>query len=527
MKKWPISLKLFAVTCLFLTLFLSAVQFVQLSWFEPYYKNKKMSEIKTALDTFKAQHYKSPGDFETLSQSFSPLEINYDAVVATADLKNPDNIVYDFGTNTPHIRLFLKIRNPDEAGMLSPERVQEMMLPDILNEELKSFLDDRKLYDEVTVQGRTVAYESDKMSPISRVVAISPLPAGGSAPRLLVAMLSLQPVGEAGTVLKDFYVYTLFVVILGILLLAWIYSRMISRPLVRLNHAALRMAELDFSVACDVRTEDEIGQLGRSLNSLSGNLQRTLGQLHEANEQLKRDIEKEKRLEQLRKEFVAGVSHELKTPISLIGGYAEGLRDNIAQGKARDEYLDVIVEETEKMSAIINDLLDLSQLEAMKYKLRLSDFPLNELVCSAARKYAVEAEKKAARLDVSVRLPDGGHAFVRADRLRIEQVLTNLLGNAVKHTPDGGRIEVVLRPEADGKWLVSVENEGEPIPEDDLPHIWDTFYKVEKSRTSEIGGTGIGLAIVRNILNLHESRFGAENLPGGVRFFFTLDAHAP
>jgi signal transduction histidine kinase len=360
----------------------------------------------------------------------------------------------------------------------------------------------------------------------SSIAVVTPLKNAMSTDHVLLAVSSLQPVGEAASIVRDFYVYFLLLAIALIVLLTYVFSRMISRPLVKLNEAAGRMAQLDFTAKCDAKTRDEIGSLGGTLNFLSQNLNETLGQLHSANEKLKADIENEKRLERLRREFVASVSHELKTPISLIGGYAEGLRDDIVQGERREEYLDVIVEETERMASIVKDMLDLSQLEAGKYNLHKEPFRIGALAGSLTDKMFVELKK---RVVCAVEL-ESADAIVYGDEFRIGQVLTNLLGNAIKHTPEGGKIRISTEegpgsgvPGANGTVRIEVYNDGDPIPEADLPYIWDTFYTVDKSGSREIGGgSGIGLAIVKNILTLHGSEFGVRNVSGGVLFYFTL-----
>jgi DNA-binding response OmpR family regulator len=242
-------------------------------------------------------------------------------------------------------------------------------------------------------------------------------------------------------------------------------------------------------------------------------------------------------IKRLRREFVAGVSHDLKTPISLIGGYAEGLIDNVQDGKKRERYARIILEETARMAGMVRDMLDLSQLEAGQYQLRPEAFRLDELILRAVGKHEPTLQGKRVDLDLAP-------AVVYADRLRIEQVMDNLLSNAGRHAPAGGRIRVALS--ADGeRATVRVWNEGDPIPEDELPHIWEHFYKVEKSRSrlpepdgagessrpqpdgpGVSGGSGIGLSIVRQILLLHGSDYGAGNAEGGVLFYFTLKLDA-
>ena len=320
------------------------------------------------------------------------------------------------------------------------------------------------------------------------------------------------------SVIKDLYLYFSIFALVLILLLAFVFSNMVSKPLIRMNATAMKMAELDFSVRCEEKKNDEIGSLAHNLNFLSENLHRALNELTIANSQLTEDIEKERQLEKMRKEFVAGVSHELKTPISLIMGYVEGLKENLVEGADKDRYIGVISDETQKMGNLVNDMLDLSQLESGKFKMNMEEFNMKELIEYILRKFeTLFAEKQ---LKVKLQIPEE-NILVTGDEFRIEQVINNFLNNAIRHTPRHGivRLNVLNFYSA---VRVEVENEGASIDEADLENIWQKFYKAEKSRNREAGGTGLGLAIVGSILQLHGAGYGVENTETGVRFFFEL-----
>lgn len=523
-----ISTKLFVLTSLLLVFFLTLLMAVQSSFFESYYESKKTNELKTALETFRSTYYKSQDDLSGLVEQFSVFEKQYSATMAIGQMKDGSLVL---GTQ-PRIS-FVQVVDKDGNSI---QRQQQLLRPPVPDNGLKdalaamsSWRENNALVRRVINLGETVSFagQSGSANPgASTIAAVAPLKNGDATDNVLLAVSSLQPVGEAASIVRDFYVYFLILAIALIVLLTYLFSRMISRPLVKLNEAAGQMAKLDFTVKCEDGSRDEIGSLGGTLNFLSQNLNDTLGQLHSANEQLKADIETEKRLERLRREFVASVSHELKTPISLIGGYAEGLKDGIVQGERQEEYLDVIVQETERMANIVSDMLDLSQLEAGKFNLRKEPFRIGTLAESLTDKMFVELNKK--RIHCGVELEDAD-AVVLGDEFRIGQVLTNLLGNAIRHTPEDGKIRIVTVegpgagvPGSVGTIEVQLFNEGEPIPETDLPHIWDTFYTVDKSGNRGLGGSGIGLAIVKNILTLHGSKFGVRNEANGVVFFFTL-----
>lgn len=296
---------------------------------------------------------------------------------------------------------------------------------------------------------------------------------------------------------------------------------MIAKPLVELNNAALKMAKLDFTEKCEVTTEDEIGNLGKTLNFLAKNLSDALSSLKESNKQLRRDIEKEKELENMRKEFVAAVSHELKTPISLIEGYAEGIKDNIVQGEDRDYYLDVIIDEAKKMANMVSDMLELSKLESGNFKIEMNEFYLDMTINETIKRLEkIKGDKDTDRTFTIVSSVDK-NLEVLGDEDRIEEVITNFLTNAIRHVKDKGNIYVRTLTK-DDKIFVEIENEGEQIREEDMKKIWDRFYKIDKSRNRSLGGTGLGLSIVKHILQLHNSDFGVENTENGVKFYFSL-----
>ncbi|MBP1967165.1 sensor histidine kinase [Paenibacillus aceris] len=340
---------------------------------------------------------------------------------------------------------------------------------------------------------------------------------GGAA--YLIALATLKPVGDAVQVMSRFYVYFYAMAVLLVMLFAFFFSRTITSPLVHLNKVAKQLAKLDFSASARINRKDEIGQLAETMNHLALNLQTTMAELQEANAKLLADIEKEKQLEQLRKQFVASVSHELKTPVSLIQGYAEALKDNVGHGLKRDKYAGVIIEESERMARLVSDLLDLSQLESGRFALQWTQVPIHEIVRSVLNKMMSFIHEKSIRLEWVEHLEQ--ELWVRSDRQRLEQVLINLLGNAIRHVPIGGQLTLRVIPES--SWVrVEIENEGQPIAEEDLPYIWDTFYRADRSGSREFGGTGIGLSIVKAILQRHGSSYGVRNEDNGVTFCFTL-----
>lgn len=355
------------------------------------------------------------------------------------------------------------------------------------------------------------------LSDTENVVMVKPLINDGGEIEMVFALTSLQPVGEALGVMKEVYFYSLLGALFIIVMMSYIYSKLIARPLITMNQAALQMAQLDFSVSCPIDSGDELGTLANSLNQLARTLKETMGSLQSTNAQLQVEIEKERGLEKMRKEFISSVSHELKTPLGIIKGFTEGLRDGVAAEK-QEYYLEVIADEIEKMDALVLDMLQLTKLESKGDRLRLEAFYPYDLVEEIKHRLQPQLQEMEVQLEI---IGDGAEAMVMADARKIEQVFNNFLTNALRHTGVRGKVQVILQ-QREETLEIAVENQGNQIPEDKLPYLWDRFFRVEESRNRASGGTGLGLAIVKNILELHQAPYGVENVPGGVRFFFSL-----
>ena len=366
--------------------------------------------------------------------------------------------------------------------------------------------------------GKTTSFNyTDINNGMDNIAYVKPVIKNNQISEYIFAISSLQPVDEAVEAMKSYYGYVFAIVILLMLVMAFVFSRSISKPLLKMNSVAGKMADLDFTEECRVKSKDELGNLALSLNRLSRNLSRSLEDLKSANVQLKLDIEKERSLESMRKEFVSSVSHEFKTPLGIIKGFAEGFKDNIAEEK-REHYVDVILDEVEKMDELVMDLLELAKLESKAYDLNVENFVMAELIDEIGCRLNKSMEKKNVSLVI---MHEDKYIQVQADRRRMEQVVTNIMGNAVRHTGNNGIIRVLTEKRNDGLWIM-IENSGEQIAEEDLQKIWERFYRAEKSRGRKAGGTGLGLSIVKNILELHGSDYGVENIADGVRFYFNI-----
>lgn len=327
-------------------------------------------------------------------------------------------------------------------------------------------------------------------------------------PAYLFAMTSLQPVNEAAEIMRSYYGYITVGTLLLVLLASFYYSRRIAGPLLRMDDMTQKMAKLDFSEKIPIKTEDEIGNLSRNINRLSD-------MLHAHIVRLEQDIEKEKRLEQTRKEFIAGVSHELKTPLSIMESCLYILKDK-ADSPKRDYYFAAMEDEVQKMNLLVTDMLELAKYESGTYRMQMDSFRIDMLLEKICVKLAPDLAGK--QLQLHHRLVP---VEVIANQHRIEQVIVNFLTNAIRYTPEKEDI-VISTVEGEDTVKICIENKGVQIPAEQLEKIWDRFYRVEHSRNRSTGGTGLGLAISKQILELHGADYGAMNTDEGVLFYFEL-----
>ena len=302
---------------------------------------------------------------------------------------------------------------------------------------------------------------------------------------------------------------------------AFVLSSYISRPIKQLSNIAERMSELDFDVKYDGKDKGEIGLLGNSMNNMSKKLEENISQLKAANLELQRDIDKKEKLEQMRTDFLSNVSHELKTPIALIQGYAEGLKEGITDDpESMDFYCSVIMDEAAKMNDMVKRLLTLNQIEFGEDELVMERFDIKELVKSVASANELRASQKELKITCDIK---DTPLYVWADEYKVEEVITNYISNAINHCCNENIIKVAVGQIDKENVRVSVFNTGKNIPEEDIDHIWEKFYKVDKARTREYGGNGIGLSIVKAIVESMGKKCGVNNLPDGVEFWFDLD----
>ena len=332
--------------------------------------------------------------------------------------------------------------------------------------------------------------------------------------------MNYESIAETAAVTNNYFAYVGIAVILVEALFILIISGTFTKPLKNMNEVAKRMTELDFNAKASVETGNEFGELAGSLNELSENLEKTILELKTANIELQKDLEKRVEIDEMRRDFLGNVSHELKTPIAIIQGYAEGLKENVNEdAESREFYCDVIIDEATKMNTMVKKLLSLNRIEYGKSQLEMERFDVTELVKGLLNSAAILAGER----DIKVVFDEEEPHYVYADEYMIEEAISNYISNAYHHVAGDNIIEVKLKEE-NGRVRVSVFNSGSFIPEEDLDKVWIKFYKVDKARTREYGGTGIGLSIVKAVMELHNQSCGVLNRDGGVEFWLELDS---
>ena len=341
----------------------------------------------------------------------------------------------------------------------------------------------------------------------------------------LYIRIPISAIQESVRISNNLLIFIGGIVILISGILASMVSKKFTKPILELNNIANKMSKLDFSQKYRINdTEDEINELGRSINIMSDKLESTINQLRENNSELEKDIEQKSKIDEMRKQFISDVSHELKTPIALIQGYSEGLLENVnSDEESRKFYAEVILDETNKMDKLVKQLLELMKLEYGKREFNNKEFDINELISEVIRRCKVMIEEN----NIKVEFEPTECLNVFADDFYIEQVITNYFTNAIKNAKEINNEKKVYITanvyKEFGKARISVFNTGENIPAEDLDRIWGRFYKVDTSRNRDNGGSGIGLSLVKAIMSNYGNSFGAVNREDGVEFYFDID----
>ena len=332
---------------------------------------------------------------------------------------------------------------------------------------------------------------------------------------------ALESIRESAAITNRFFLgIGLFGLVVSIVVI-FIIARNITRPIKELTNVSRAMSDLKFEVKYQPKKQDstELAELGAHMNHMSYVLEKTISDLKVANNELKQDIEKKEQIDEMRKEFLSNVSHELKTPIALIQGYAEGLKEGISEDiESRDYYCDVIVDEANKMNRMVKQLLTLNQLEFGNDLVEMSRFNISEMIAGLVQANQLLAEQSG----IQINFKETEEAYVWGDMFKVEEVITNYISNAINHASGEKQIDIYFEYK-ENVLRICVFNTGNPIPEEELDKIWIKFYKVDKARTREYGGSGVGLSIVKAIMESMHQACGVRNLTNGVEFWMELE----
>ncbi len=329
----------------------------------------------------------------------------------------------------------------------------------------------------------------------------------------------LESIRESAAISNKFYFFVGALIIIASGIVIWIVTGRITKPISELTELSRKMSDLDFEAKYESHAGNEIDVLGDNFNRMSGQLETTISELKSANNKLQKDIADKVKIDEMRKEFLDNVSHELKTPIALVQGYAEGLKEGINDDpESMEFYCDVIMDEASKMNKLVKNLLTLNHLESGRDEIVMERFDLTALIQGVLSTMDIMIQQKEAKIIFEEEKP----VYVWADEFKTEEVVTNYVSNALNHLEGEHEIEIkILKEESTVK--VTVFNTGTPIPEEDIPKLWNKFFKVDKARTREYGGSGIGLSIVKAIMEGMNQKYGVVNFDNGVEFWFTLD----
>ena len=349
------------------------------------------------------------------------------------------------------------------------------------------------------VEGNSIEINGE-MNPITNEemsLFIKPVRSGMSYQGAIVVYTPLETIREP---LNDIYVriwsITATAVLISVIFIYYIAQRMLFKPLAELNTIARKISKGEVTQRVLVTSSDEIGQLSESFNSMAESLEQT---------------------DKNRRDFLSNISHELRSPITSMRGFIAGILDGIIPMDKEKYYLKIVYDEIQRLTRLVNDLLDLSAMESGKFSFKLTELDINEIVKVCIRRFETKIDDKGLKVNVTL---EGDHLYAAGDRDRLIQVITNLVDNSIKHCPDNGNIRIQTKSKGK-KVHVSVYNDGTPIPEGDIKYIWDRFYKGDKSRTNKVS-TGLGLPIVRNIITQFGEDIWVENKGQGVLFTFTL-----
>ena len=493
--KYNLSKRLFTITIIILLGLMAVTLLFQVIFFQSFYERKKQKDLIEEVTRFKNIYSFQLNDSTEIYNALSSFEVRTSSKI----------VIFDSNLDLKYVANTYSKGGAEAVDALNSYYNELIKDTDLINEVLSNNITKSTLFFD----------ESDGTKKIGVISSIS-LSSDNDA--IVIAAAPVRPIEEAASVISEFYIYIAIGYVFVAIILSFIYSNFISKPLVKINKVAKKMSKMDFSEKCDTSRDDEIGSLAGTLNFLSSNLDKSLSELRERNAKLELDIEKERNLEVMRKDFIASVSHELKTPIGIIEGYAEGIKDGIVDSKDAIVYLETIIDESKKMGVLVSNMLELSKLESGVIKPKLEVFNINRLIKKVVNKHLMEANDSSLTL---IFKENTEYSYVFADTFQMEQVLTNLITNALKYTPKNHDIIISISEEAPN-YKISVFNSGATIDSSEIDKLFNKFYRVDKARRRNSNSSGLGLSIIKNILELHSFEYSLMNKDNGVDFSFYL-----
>ncbi|MDK2866264.1 MAG: hypothetical protein PWP51_890 [Clostridiales bacterium] len=342
---------------------------------------------------------------------------------------------------------------------------------------------------------------------------------GDATVKSIFFMTDQQPIIEATTALKSFYpaLITGVFIVGAVMMFFLIFS--ISNPLYDIERKAEKLVQLDFTEYLEIKHNDEIGRLSKSLNHLSYNLENSLKALSEANEKLVEDMAKDREVEHMRKEFIRNVSHDFKTPLGVIRAFTEGLEDGVLE-EDLSYYAGIILDEVETLEALVNDMLELSKLQTGAYTLDIEEFHFNTMVEGLIEK----SQKLASKKQIELVFQGASYDLVYGDYRKLSRAVQNFIANAIQYGDAGTEVTLVTTV-IERRIRFEIYNHCAPIPEAYLEKVWVKFFRADESRTKSGSGSGLGLAITKEILEQHQCKYGVANTESGVVFYFEMDKY--
>ncbi|MCI9177622.1 MAG: HAMP domain-containing protein [Clostridia bacterium] len=486
-----VRVRLFITLCaviMFLVLCLITINSLVLENFYMYSKTKTIKEVYQKIN----QYYAKPN-----------LEYNLENELKKIAFRNNFDILIKTDTN-------LILFSTDKDFLDNLNKITEMTKIQSSKERANI------IYTDENMEIRKIA---DSANSLNYILLTGNLVNGYS----LYIRIPIAPIEESVRISNEVLVLIGLLTIIVSSFAASLISRKFTEPILQLNEITNQMAKLDFSKKYRITdSDDEINKLGKNINTMSDKLETTINQLRENNKELEKDIEEKSKIDEMRKQFISDVSHELKTPIALIQGYAEGLVENVNNDEeSKKFYAEVILDESNKMDKLVKQLLELMKLEYGKREFNDEKFDLVELIKEVIRKCNVMLEEN----EIEVIFEKKEPIYVYADDFYIDQIVTNYFTNAIKHAEvvDGKKQIQITIEQKEAKVRVFIFNTGKNIEEENLDRIWGRFYKVDSSRNRGDGGSGIGLALVKAIQTNYQNAYGVVNKEDGVEFYFDIN----